>query len=390
MSQMPAAMIDLCTIADEGYFMPTAVMLTSVKCNKKPGTSFRVHVIALGNVQIFHDKLHQLSSEDFEIIFHEPKMAEEQFAAAAQQTYVSRAALLKFGLGNLLPDLDKVLYLDGDIIVRQDLAQLWSYDVTEVLMAAVPDVSKNHDVCELGTQRRVENYVNTGVLLLNLSRMRAENTASSMLAVKLEHPEWRFMDQDAINVICAGRKRLLPFRYNAVAYQAFRGCVDEVNDIYGTLYTRREEMEDDMVIIHLAGPHKPWSRINAPYADLWMKYYNLSPYGNTVLSRSIGLDAALGEAIRTCLWIYFLRLVEKLPLHSVETQGKVCRIRFCKVMTLMKAEERVMCVACHCSAYFLLSASSSDGSVSSGGIGASLREQRCCGEKMLFKTGGVC
>ncbi len=282
---MNATTVDFCSIADPGYFVPLTVMLTSAKLSKRPETNYRVHVLHTGLGDFAMRKLQELDSDDFKLIFYPIQL--EQLGSVAAKSHVPNTALAKFCLPNLLPQLDRVLYMDGDIIVRKDLSSLFSVDMGNNYIASVLDMSGkiNMGMAEL---THVSQYINSGVVLMNLPLLREHGMPDKMIKLKMEAPpEWPCMDQDVINVTCQHNTLILPVRYNCMStmwLDEFATPLATVNDFYGENYTSWEELQDDAVIIHYAGRPKPWKHLLCSYRDLWMRCYAASPIGNMGLS----------------------------------------------------------------------------------------------------------
>ena len=112
-------------------------------------------------------------------------------------------AMMKCTLTKLLPDLDRILYLDIDTIVVQDLAKLWELDLEGRYMAAVREPEKSV----------VKPYYNTGVIMLNLDKIRKDG-ADDILIRKLNKQYYEFPDQDAMNEVFEGRVLDLQTAYN--------------------------------------------------------------------------------------------------------------------------------------------------------------------------------
>ncbi|MBR6127486.1 glycosyltransferase family 8 protein [bacterium] len=138
----------------------------------------------------------------------------------------------------------KVLFLDVDIVVRYDIAELYSYDISDCYFAGVED--KQYEMRERINLPYDQQYTNGGVLLMNLDKLRKDNFYE--FSKKMLSERTFLNDQDAVNEF-SGKKLLgLPLKYNVM----FAGKTKYLN--------RREEYEQalqDPVIIHLSAS-KPW------------------------------------------------------------------------------------------------------------------------------------
>lgn len=114
-----------------------------------------------------------------------------------------------------LPDVDKILYLDGDTIVNGDLTELFLMDdFDKYALAAVANDEQNSHKCRLCMDAQ-DTYVNSGVMLMNLEKMRGmfleEEITVSLLNLK---EKLLFPDQDFINIIFKDNIKLLDIKYN--------------------------------------------------------------------------------------------------------------------------------------------------------------------------------
>jgi lipopolysaccharide biosynthesis glycosyltransferase len=137
--------------------------------------------------------------------------------------YISASTFLRLLIPSLLPaEVRKAVYLDSDLLVEADLAELWSTDVSDVYLAAAPDpgvslVSAEEGLLnwrELGFAEG-DRYFNAGVLVMNLERWRAEGFGARVLEYVRGNPRYiRWGDQDGLNAVVARHWRELPERWN--------------------------------------------------------------------------------------------------------------------------------------------------------------------------------
>ena len=110
---------------------------------------------------------------------------------------------------------NKILSLDVDIIVQDDISDLWDYDLTDYFLAGVPEKQR---------QKTEDDpiYINFGVVMMNLEKLRQENKQSEIIEVlnrkKVDCPE-----QTAYNEACAGHILPLPADYNSTVYSHITG-----------------------------------------------------------------------------------------------------------------------------------------------------------------------
>jgi len=183
------------------------------------------------------------------------------------------AASYRLLLPDLLPYYDKVLYIDCDMIFRNDLSELYqTIDLADNYMAGVfeatLEVQQAHMQaigCAPGT------YINSGLLLMNLKQLRADGMVAKFLeAAKEEGLE--FPDQDVINQLCKGRIiGLSPF-WNSI--RTF--LLPQYKADFLKFYTEQDwQTVQQNGNVHYTGP-KPWKTFTVAF-DLWWSYYNTLP-----------------------------------------------------------------------------------------------------------------
>ena len=129
----------------------------------------------------------------------------------------TEAASYRLLLPDLLPEYKKVIYIDCDIIVRNDLVQLYhSIDLGMNYLAAVFEASMDFQLDHLKTIGCNPNeYINSGFLIMNLELMRKDNMVEKFIeASKVDYLE--FPDQDVLNQLCKDRILALPPYYNSI------------------------------------------------------------------------------------------------------------------------------------------------------------------------------
>lgn len=173
--------------------------------------------------------------------------------------YISTETYYRYLLPNLLPNIDKILYMDADIVVNGDISPLYDTDLANCYIAGAADsyiAAINHKP-QIGLDNS-ELYVNAGVLLMNLKQMRTDNIPQKLIdTTKNMAGKVKYQDQDIINIVC-------------------RGKILEFDSIYN--YTSHNILKEKSkykhaVVIHYTGKNKPWlSDSNNPMRHLWRRY----------------------------------------------------------------------------------------------------------------------
>ncbi len=286
-------------ICDNDYALPTAVAIASLRHNKAPETRYVVHVVTPDLDETHEERLKQLAGDGLEIRM--VRAGIEKYRGLHQDApqairVASTAALLKFDLPQLLPDVDKVLYLDGDLIVRADLSELFATDLDGVYAAVVSDTGQLYFRHE--TVRKVRNYFNSGVMLMNLKRCREHGMAEVLFEAKKRMSQTNLMDQNVFNVVWEGQVAYLPIVYNFLYLNLLRArgkyAFNDLNRLFGTAYSSLEQILAEAKIVHYSSKDKPWKYSDAPLADEWDRYYRATPWGAEPLVRE-RMNGAVAE-----------------------------------------------------------------------------------------------
>lgn len=183
--------------------------------------------------------------------------------------HINHATYFRLILPEILPTVDKCLYLDCDTIVNADISELYDLELGNCLIAGVlgPGYLNNpkcDSYCECVGLPDLNTYINAGVLLFNLDMMRKENT--SLEFMKLISSQYPSQDQDIINKVCYGRILQLPLKYNVMTKYAEWDISD-----YGINFNKDELISawNFPAIIHYADRIKPWDEPDSYLASEW-------------------------------------------------------------------------------------------------------------------------
>lgn len=137
--------------------------------------------------------------------------------------------MFRLMLPEMLPNLNKIIYLDADIFVNIDIKELWDIDTSDVCVAGVKDYwVANYAWNPYPVQKELVNrdsYINAGVLVLNLNKIRSYcNMKEKTLEYLIENPESNLFDQDALNVVYKNSIKTIDSKWNT-----FVGVVREQN-----------------------------------------------------------------------------------------------------------------------------------------------------------------
>lgn len=278
-------------ICDDAYTLPCVVALTSLSLAVPRPEDYVVYVCVNGMSEENRARISALRSAPWKLDIRFIELDMERY----RSIYVhyegntgagSITAFAKFDLPYLLPE-DRVLYLDGDIIVRRDIASVFDVDLGDCVAAAVRDSGRLYN--DRGLRARLRGYFNSGVMLLDLKKMRLGDYRRKLIEAKIALDNPKLVDQDAFNIAFDGKVKLLPIDYNALMVNLHnnigRFTMRQLNAFYHTSHSCVRSLEDDLAILHFASKEKPWKYLDVRYVELWDEYYAKSPLAGEVIPR---------------------------------------------------------------------------------------------------------
>lgn len=263
-------MYNIALISDAKYIIPTIVTLRSLKKYRNMKCCYNIFVIISDNDDEMKIKLENESCKDFNVHIY---MFDARFEdICTEHLYVSRAALIKFCLGDIFEEIDRILYLDGDILVRPGLEKIFEYDISDKYAAVVEDmnVGMGEHVKELGLKR----YFNSGVMYLNLVKIREDDVKEKLFDYKKNETSHMFMDQDCFNRCFNEQVLFLPPEFNFLYDIISHFSIEEISDYYEQNKDYIENLKSNAIVLHMAGTIKPWKDINTDVFVEWLSYIN--------------------------------------------------------------------------------------------------------------------
>lgn len=204
--------------------------------------------------------------------------------------YFSKEMYLRLFIPEVLADYDKAIYLDCDTIVQKDIADLYDIDLESNYVAAVKDYNtivnlKHHEKVnyyynQVLKLHNMENYFNSGVLLMNLPELRRIDLIKQTLSLLDIHQELLYPDQDLLNIICLNKVKIISNGWNFVT--SINAVLVQDNYFIPLAIEWSKGLENQR-IIHFISEHKPWNTPEMAYADVWWAVAKRTPIYQTLL-----------------------------------------------------------------------------------------------------------
>lgn len=199
------------------------------------------------------------------------------FENAFQIRGITTAAYYRLLAADLIPEYNKVIYADVDMVFRMDLSALYRMDLRDNYYGAVYALGLNTEprarqyISSIGLEPG--NYFLSGFLLMNLEQIRKDNITTKF--VELAHNNYKYQDQDIMNIVCKEKIVSIPYVYS-MTIAAFE-AVSLNTDLLHTKYMCNPYDQDPLLHsnIHYNGV-KPWKDW-CPNLDQWWEAYRKSP-----------------------------------------------------------------------------------------------------------------
>lgn len=233
---------------DKNYCIHAAVMMCSLLSNNN-SANINVHIIVNFRNPFFKIPLiYILKKHKCNYRFYYISKEHIEFSDDLIITdHITIATYFRLFLPSILKDVDKVLFLDSDMIIDGNIDELYAVNINNHSLAAV--FYENEE--RIATLSLLHGYFNAGMMLLNLKYFRVKKFELKFRDFIKEHPDKiRFWDQDVLNVVTQGSVLPVDIKWNFLA----------------SVYDNKNQP----TIIHYAGTHKPW---NVHYDKLFKDRY---------------------------------------------------------------------------------------------------------------------
>lgn len=259
---------------DDNLEIPAGVCITSLLENANIDTFYDIFILYPERcADLINSKISELPNiyKNCKITF---RSVENAFEDGYEIRGITSSAYIRLLIPELIPEYDKIMYHDVDVIFRKDLAGI--FNNTTIDGYYVAGVNSPKDLVEKIKLRRKEQhfdwskYILSGDLILNSKLLRNDNIVDKF-RYEVSNTKYEFQDMDIINKVCKGKIKILPPEFCGTI-EIFRLATYKVAQ---ATYTQ-EELDQVLIdgLIHYNGP-KPWIKY-CPNYDIWWEYYRKS------------------------------------------------------------------------------------------------------------------
>lgn len=256
---------------DNNYARCCATSITSF-CLNNPTKNFNFHIMAK-DLSTTNKKQFEQLAQLYSINIYIYEINIDTLAKLPTQTHLPIATYFRFILPLILDNVDKLFYIDADIICLQNADDLFNINLKDNIIGAVPDLPWMNKKRNKALNLLNHIYFNAGMLIINIAKWNKFNTFTKVLqAIQNEPQKFRYLDQDALNLILTNHIQYLDTKFN---------CID-INSTE----------QKNIILLHFAAHPKPWniafpiSKIcNKFNKNLYQYYENKTPWKNLPLEQ---------------------------------------------------------------------------------------------------------
>ena len=223
------------------------------------------------------------------------EMVERRAGDFFVNAHLSPATYYRLFTPSIFEKFDKILYLDCDIIILEDVAELYGQDLRGRAVGVMRDFFAIRDLSRRNSARWARqldmkdtgNYFNAGVLLLDLAKLRAgryeEKWFERLRAVK--NP--RLHDQDILNHTLEGQAEQLDAAWNSPAWLESLGEKIRPGEVPANIYDEYLAAVAAPKILHYSTRHKPWDLPHLPLAERFWSFAARTPYYHSLIFNNL-------------------------------------------------------------------------------------------------------
>ena len=261
--------IPLVFAVDDNYASFLCVTIKSILDNVSSDYFIKVYILNTGLSEYNKKKIIQISEQDKDNVDIEYVDVAHRLDGLKDKMhlrdYYTNAIYYRIFIPSLFPQYDKMIYLDCDMVLLDDISKLYNIDLQGNVVAAVHEEAMSSFDCfgayseEFLDVPRME-YFNSGLLVINMQEYRKEQIETKFINLMLSHKFEVAPDQDYLNVLLKGKTKLLDVGWNK------------------TPIMEKDFPEDQIKLVHFKLNFKPWHYDGIKYEKYFWKYAKQTPF----------------------------------------------------------------------------------------------------------------
>ncbi len=294
---------------NDNYAPYCAVMLQSIISNAASGRKYDIVIAASDLSEYNNDMISAMATPNVSVRIIDIKnyVGDADLNAVNASAKFGAERYYRYFIPEIFANYDKVLYLDADMVANRDIAELYdtnigdnwwgvTYDKGVATVCSTPYESWGTTTVAAHLKNvlkmdSVYDYFQTGVMIWNIKRCRADKVTAKCLDKLQEIKQLLFLSQDVMNAVANGKHVFWLSPYWNVAWNPKYDWGDySVTESYKTAvwWTGRA------YILHYCGNSRPWNQPQNDYAEYFWKYARQTPYYEKILAKAMASIAATG------------------------------------------------------------------------------------------------
>lgn len=262
---------------DNNLVLPACVCISSLMMNANKDTFYDIFILHSKKDNINTIELNKIS-QYYKNCRIQYRTVGEEFDNAFEIRGITTPAYYRLLIPELIPEYDKIIYSDADIIFRMDLSKLYSIDLGDNYIAATRDLGLNwgdDGIKYINSMPELHcgDYIQSGFILLNNKEINKDGLVASFKEVAKR--KLKYQDQDTLNIVCQGKILYLSLEYNMTDY-SFHYLINEKSRLKSLFTCDEIAYASQNGNLHFNG-HKPWKKYSVNF-DIWWEYYRKSPF----------------------------------------------------------------------------------------------------------------
>ena len=277
---------------DDGYAPFLSVALNSAIKNSSKDRKYKAIILYQELSEENRKKLVSLKTDNFSIEFVPMESGLESITDRMSNRlrcdYFTLTIYFRLFIPKMFPEYDKGIYIDSDVVLTSDIAELFETDIGDNYIAActdlsVADVPPLVKYMEQAVGVKAKEYINSGVLLMNLKKLREVKIDEHFLELlNTYHFDCIAPDQDYLNAICNGN-------------------IYYIDEIWDTMPNENKSPLENAKLIHYNLFSKPWCYDDIQYGEIFWDYAEDSGYIDEIKAYKAGYSDEQKESDTKCL-----------------------------------------------------------------------------------------
>lgn len=276
--------------ANDNYAPYLGVALYSLITNSNPKQRYHIYLL-FTDISLEHQRrLKQMEQDNISIFCMDIKEHIENIHDFKGVNHLSVETICRLYISELLPQYDKILYLDSDILVLDDVYHLYQQDIKDHIFLVAENALCPFVIDYFNTHLNVHpnKSFNAGILVINTKKFLSEEIKEKCLALLIEDwanetQQFWFQDQDVLNIVCHNKVAFFPMNWNLEWVHNLQGAKDDIYLLIPESKKIFDEAKKDISVLHYGSATKPWSFPEEPLAELFWNYAKKTNFYEEIL-----------------------------------------------------------------------------------------------------------